>query len=405
MKRKLLRCMSVVATMLLACSCMSELALEGVPQSRVDGEEVEVTFSVSAQSANAAMRADQGAGGPGQWQEYIGRGKEIDMLIYAVYEYDEDENTEDEDKYVLLPQYGQELVGFNDTPGAIGEVAKHKGQTIINVGDKFKNGESEEITLRLMRNKKYHIAFWAQNSTTTAFNTEDLKKVQVDYDNAKNNDELRDAFCKVETFSVSANSSTRKVILTRPFAQINVGATGETFTQSQIVLKGVSKSINVVEDKISEPETEEVTFSKNGFTDFGKGGEGGTLKVDLNNDGKVNGDTNDDEKEIPEVYTYLSMCYALVPAETISAGNVPNYASSVLSSVTISLSGVGDTTSKEIKLTNIPVHRNWRTNILWVTPEPDEKDVAITVNLSPDYDGEYNGKEGEENNWTFIPEK
>lgn len=397
MKRKLLRCMTAVATMLFATSCTSELALEGVPQSGVDGEEVEVTFSISAQSANAVMRADADAKGPGQWQNYIGRGKNIDMLVYAVYEANEED-------YTLLEQYGQGYTGTGTKPDALGNT-EHKGQTIIDVGDTFKNGGSHEITLRLMRNKTYHIAFWAQNSTSEAYDIDDLQNVQVNYANAKNNDELRDAFCKVEIFSVTPNASNRKVILTRPLAQINVGAVDKdknlsiTYRQSKIVINGVSRSINVVADMISNPDNIPVTFAWADLSQF-TANDDGNLIVDLDN----NKDT------APEKYTYLSMCYALVPATTSipTAQNLPEYVSSVLNDVKIYLSDdittpVSDDGETKIEISSVPVHRNWRTNILWTEPESTfNANPTITVNLDPDYDGEYNGKEGENHTWTVI---
>ena len=94
MKRKLLfGCMTALAAMLVI-SCSSDLAIEGGSSYEANGEEVEVTFSVSAESAQATTRSDDNGGettdgtnpdnavgGPGRWQNYIGKGQEVDILI------------------------------------------------------------------------------------------------------------------------------------------------------------------------------------------------------------------------------------------------------------------------------------------------------------------------------------
>lgn len=469
MKRKLLRCMTAVATMLFATSCTSELALEGVPQSGVDGEEVEVTFSVSAQSANAAMRnatEDDNttkAGGPGQWQKYIGRGQNIDMLIYAVYD---NNNT-------LLKQYGASEIPIElEGCAALQDYSLEEGQTIIKVNNDFHNGIPETIRLRLMRNKTYHIAFWAQSSQTTAFDTKNLEKVQVKYENAANNDELRDAFCKVETFSVSANENSRTVVLTRPMAQINVGTTGadyewvkekkeKIYTQSKIKLDGVAQYFNVVADSVYE-NTQDLTTVIYEFSkipayiktdipdDLIKNAEEEEpeqaavestddkefLIVDLNNDGQIKKYTtvyptlDKDGVANTEIFEYLSMCYVLVPATKIVApkdgeddtqspkpsgsdtGANVTYNSSTLSSVEVSFAetdGNGNAINSRTPITinTIPVHRNWRTNILCGlykdTPKDEEDDPTsiyknpkCTVSIESLFDGEYNSTdEGE----------
>ena len=414
MKRKLLSGMMAGLAALLATSCSSELAFEGAPDNGLPGEEMEVTFSIEAQALTRAEGINEDGtdeaprfGGPGQWQNKIGKGLNIDMLIYAVYE------KLDDGTYNLLEQYGKGIDinsenGFDATnlPAALADGAG-EGQTILNVAKEFEHYKAKEITLRLMRGKEYYIAFWAQNSGTTAFNTADLTKVQVNYEGAKNNDELRDAFCKVESFSVTANAPTRTVILTRPMAQINVGTTGADYkhmilgqtvfnrqkvTQSKITLSGVAQYINVVTDEVDDSDLTNVEFAYDIIPAFmntglpntdedyygGKNPKEEFLKVDLNQDGKVYGykinypTLDKNNKYLTETFKYLSMCYALVPAAAQpkpEEEKMPEYASSVLQKVEVTFAetkngntpGDGYTT---ISLDNVPVHRNWRTNIL-----------------------------------------
>ena len=77
----------------------------------------------------------------------------------------------------------------------------------------------------LVKGQQYTAVFWAQNKDCKAYTvSEDMRSVTVDYSNALNNDESRDAFFKSVTFTVT-NSTNINVILKRPFAQLNVGIT------------------------------------------------------------------------------------------------------------------------------------------------------------------------------------
>lgn len=490
MKRKLLiRCMMAAAALLTASCTSDDLVLEGGSLNGVNDEEVEVTFSVSAESVQASTRADggetiDGIGGPGRWQNYIGKGKEIDLLIYAVYE--EVKDADGNVKYNLLEQYGQGYMKYaegtttpiTEFPANLGKIEDHKGQTIYNVGDVFKKDAkgSVELTLRMMRNRTYHIAFWAQNSQTDAYDTHDLQEVKVNYKTVneadeevdpKNNDELRDAFCKVEILSITENSGSRSVVLTRPFAQINVGTTGadykrviekgRTVTHSKIELKGVAQYFNVVEDNVIVDEDHHplttVTFDFNKIPAYiklesiptpapEKTYEDGYVKDDKLQKGeeflKINLDHNNADLKpykttyptieinnntrtfLTETFKYLSMCYILVPSDktvipdyTKKDGNTTTdpYTSSTLKSVTLEIAETqtnGEANKansrQSIKgLQNVPVHRNWRTNILCGLHDKNPGDLgqdddptsiwgatAISVTIDSYFNGEYN---------------
>ncbi|MCH5307499.1 MAG: hypothetical protein J1E37_05410 [Prevotella sp.] len=442
MKKRLFGCMMVLAT-LLTTSCSSDLALEAAPDNRFgggeEGEEVEVTFSVSSESIRSTKRA---AAGPGA-EQTISKGKEIDMLIYAVYD----------DMGNLLTQYGTNIPEiFNNSKALYDDsgnlLYKHEGQAIVHVGDIFPKGETYTLTLRMVRNKQYSIAFWAQSSKTDAYNTEDLKEVTVNYNNAKNNDELRDAFCKVESFSVSTEASTRTIILYRPFAQINVGTTGADYnhllngknvfdnkkiTKSKITLNGVATKLNVVTNTVLN-ETTTATFEFNDIPAYINGMPIPTdnagllqtedeefLKVDLDYDGDIKKyktdypTRNQDGTYLTETFKYLSMCYALVPASKVivedsdvkgdssddDATLDDAYTSSTLGKVEVSFAQEDGIASSTITLNQVPVHRNWRTNILgglYNTNDNDDpndptsvfKFTQIYVDRDPLFDGEYN---------------
>lgn len=431
MNAKFLGCLSAFSLWLFA-SCTSEDINNATgPQGTPDSDEVEVTFAVKATGLGLSRAADDNKGGAGQFQE-VGRGSKIDMLIYAVYDeiHDSDGNVMG---YSLLSQYAQGLVSGPNAATTLGPAATidaqnpHEGQTIINVGTTFANGGSETIKLRLMRNKVYHIAFWAQSSYTNAYNTNNLEKVEVNYEGL-NNDELRDAFSKVESFSVAPGKETRTVILTRPLAQINVGTSIYDFNNlvdtpdkedknapdpatsaytlgfSRIELHGVAKFFNVLADNIirsgengalAPSDTTSASFTLGIIPsywtktelpvdfDFKTTNESDEefLFIDFNNDGVI---TEQDDITVPpasindvEKFKYLSMCYVLVPDKK---NRVPLYDGTTddttddsviydgtLSSLQFYMAKRGDGSANDefvVHVPDVPVRRNMRTNLL-----------------------------------------
>lgn len=327
------------------------------------------TITLTTESVGAQSRATA--------ESQISDGTKVDMLLYAVY----DEN-------------GNLLQDFQNLED-IDDALKAKAGT----GQSVKDITNFPVTLsiNLDRKKSYKLAFWAQNKDCNAFTTGDLKNVSVDYTKIKNNDELSDAFCATLTIAKGAMSA--EVMLKRPFAQINVGTTGADFKNivngrntypttryaySQITITGVSNTIDVLNDKVGEA-TSTVTLAWNKMAawwnteiipsdvtefigdDDNKIGEE-FLLVDLDQDGKVHRyktyypTLKYDGSYLTETFKYLSMCYVLVPYTTDDTGNET---SAILDKVTIEMSANENgepSISKEVS--SVPVHRNWRTNIL-----------------------------------------
>ena len=192
----------------------------------------------------------------------IGGGSQIDVIKYAVYYYNTTEQRWEADASYGVANGEEQGVG-NVTPG--------HGQTVLGV-EKF----PVVINLALKKSETYKIAFWAQNSETEAFVTEDLMKVQMKYKlmddkgnpTSVNNDERRDAFCRVIDIAPNTNIKGQTVYLRRPLAQINVGTRGydyETITRnapkkylySKIRINRAARYLNVVEDKIYTTTTED----------------------------------------------------------------------------------------------------------------------------------------------------
>ena len=277
----------------------------------------------------------------------ISDGSGADKLVYAVY----DEN-------------GTALNVFE------GEAQKEEtGLTDLKSG--------HTVSINLAKGKTYQIAFWAQNAACTAYNTSDLKSVQVDYAEAVNNDEARDAFFKTVKVTVTGDA-TENVELKRPFAQLNVGVTAEDWKaavaskgqvlSSKAVIQNVANVINLLTGEATG--SEQVEYALNDIPTEKlsvKNGEGAAVE-----------------------YHYLSMSYILTGAEK-----------SVLESLAFTFKYADNTEYVFSQgLNNVPVQRNWRTNILG---DILSGNVKFNITIEPAYDGENNIEGGTQTTNEIVP--
>lgn len=260
-KRRFLGWMAAASLMLPFASCTDD-TFNSLGQDLSD--EVTVSFNLKPEAASAVTRA---IGSDAYNTSHIGDGGKADMLIYAVY----DEN-------------GNLLEGYsNGTDPELKDKFYHgDGQTIKYIGQgKF----PYNINITFKRGEKYTVAFWAQSSKTNAYDTSDLRKVEVKYSDVSddeqmaaleegdssvksglssstpNNDEMRDAFCRSITIVAGQDGSvTQNVYLYRPLSQINVGTSGYDYeivtrdanvkyTYSKIRINRVARYLDVVADK------------------------------------------------------------------------------------------------------------------------------------------------------------
>ena len=213
----------------------------------------------------------------------------------------------------------------------------------------FAAGMSENVSISLTKGKTYTIVFWAQNSLCKAYTlTAGDKGLNVDVDyKGVNNDETRDAFYASETFTVEENAAV-EVVLSRPFAQINLGVTEEDWnaavtsginiTQSKVVIKNVAKSINLLDGSVSGEENVEYELANIPTT--------GTRAA-----------SNVKDLEVDSVsYKWLSMSYILTGEKKTTLD------SDGLQFVLVADNG--ENIVLDEGLHNVPVQRNWRTNIV-----------------------------------------
>ena len=270
----------------------------------------------------------------------IGDGTSVDMLSYAVYDAQDN---------------------------LIGEL----GKTIDNVTF------PTQVEITLAKGQTYSIVFWAQSSQTDAYTITggDVRNVTISYtkDNA-NNDESRDAFFKTVQHTVTGDIAL-DVTLERPFAQINLGVTQEdwdaaetagiTVTESQVVISKAATKLDLFNGKVSDGE--EVTYTAEVIPSE-------ALLADFDKDG------------VKENYKYLSLSYILVCDEglTPDAENMFGAQSSLVNT-TFTL----NTNKKDVvvKVDNLPVRRNWRTNVVGKLLTGD---ITFNIDVDPIFDGEEN---------------
>jgi len=209
------------------------------------------------------------------------------------------------------------------------------------------------VTTRLVKGHTYSFVFWAQNSACTAYNTSDMSAIKVDYTSVNCNDETRDAFYKMDSFTVS-EAFEKEEVLTRPFAQINflasdaAGVVNVDQYQSQVTVTGVPTTLNTLDGTVTDP-TEVTTYA---YTTIPK-----------------------ETLEGYETYKYVAMNYVLAATnkemKTEVALTVKDEKGAEVNTVTVA---------------NCPVQRNYRTNIFGDLFTLQGK---FNIEINPIYQGEF----------------
>lgn len=209
---------------------------------------------------------------------------------------------------------------------------------------------STNVQLELANQSEYSLVFWAAAEDAPYTVDFEAKTMTVDYTAAKaiNNDEKRDAFYnKVDV--VVNGPSTQTVELTRPFAQLNIGAKdleqsktmGYEVKQTEVKVKNVYTTLNLFDGKVDGAITP--TF------DMANLPQGETFPV--------------------AGYDYVAMNYLLVSADK--------------EVVDVTLNYTNGAEERTFTVSSVPVQRNYRTNI-YGSLFTNEMDVEVEIN--PGYD-------------------
>ena len=331
--KKILLSAVAIASMLFAASCQRE-ALDPAQQ---EGDVVTATLNIEV----PAMPETKA----------IGDGQSALNLVFAVY----DEN-------------GVELTNLRqgDWYNQIGDVTDE----VV-----FQNLKTS-VTVNLVRGKVYTFVCWAQNKAAECYDFEDMKNIGISYAdyNASNND-LRDAFYAcVQTEKVTENFS-QDITLKRPFAQINVGTTD--FVAAQKAGLEIENLYSTVTVKNAATTLETFTGKATGAAEATFAYAAAPAEDLIINKSMV---VNDPQTEIANKYGWLAMNYILV------ADGTDTGASSALADVAFEIREGDDVVLTSYEVPNVPVQRNYRTNIVGglLTAQG-----TINIIIDPIFNGEY----------------
>ncbi|MEE0236006.1 MAG: DUF6562 domain-containing protein [Bacteroidales bacterium] len=207
------------------------------------------------------------------------------------------------------------------------------------------SGKTATIRLQLVKDLNYDVVFWAQAQQCSAFAFDwENAKMTVSYDGVAN-DDYRDAFYAVrQNLKVTDGLLQETVTLYRPFAQINFGAADyqsvvdyydqasvDAGMQSSLVSAEVPNTLDLLTESVG---------TETAAADF-------TLAT-IPNDPRL--------LEVNKVgYKYVSMNYVLAPKGTEPA---------LISSITANFKYTDGNIDRTVKVDNVPVLRNHRTNII-----------------------------------------
>ena len=238
------------------------------------------------------------------------------------------------------------------------------------------NEKKKSVSINLVKGKTYSFLFWAsvnKENSPYSFGV-DGKTITVDYNDAKANDESRDAFLGVVKNKAVEASFEENVTLKRPFAQINFltddiadagknGLTIDENTHSSITLSKVATTLNPFTNTVGGFTEAEVIFGEAAIPALSE-----TVTMGSAPDAKT--------------YNYLGTAYFLVPAE----GENPNAGKdqAMLNSATLKIK---DINGEGLKVENFPVQWNYRTNIYGSLLTATGN---FNVTIVPDYDGSHN---------------
>lgn len=319
----------------LAALAMTNTSCSDEMENTANSNEVAVTFNVQLENT-VGSRA-------------VGDGTTATELQYAVYKVDAEGNT-------------------------IGSVIEALSkETTVNAD------LTAEVSFTLVKGQTYNFLFWAQ-SPDNEFYTVDKASgvVTVTYGTAAN-DEKRDAFFKVRKDLKVTGPINETIVLKRPFAQVNVGTSIGSLKDAATADVNINKSLFIVEDAATTLDTYTGAASNKQMASF-------TL-ADI-----IESDATDETGDLKNVngtdYEYLAMNYILVADETDS-DETDEYGvgeNKQLINATFQIND-GEEIINTFEIPNVPVQRNWRTNIIGdITNET----VTFNIVIDPKFDNDHN---------------
>lgn len=189
------------------------------------------------------------------------------------------------------------------------------------------------INLLLLRQQTYDLVFWAHKDGNEIYNTEDLSNIRIDYTKYQNisleSTEDFEAFSLVRKEVTVDNPGEASIVLTHPFAQLNIAASEEELltegTTVNFTISKVYSAYNLLDATlVKEVGNQNFSFS--------------ISSTDVENKQKIEIEGTD--------YYYLASAYLFAPTEVALSGSVK-----------------GGDLEKELNFSQLPLTANTRTNI------------------------------------------
>ena len=214
---------------------------------------------------------------------------------------------------------------------------------------------------KLVKGEKYSFLFWAQSADATCFTLDAANgKVAINYATAMNNEKVDAFFAQELDMEAKVNPTTKTVVLKRPFAQINLGtndmdafaANAFAAATSTLTIKHIYNTLDLHDGSVAGVGA--VTIPAATIPAVGTKFKVGTA----------------------DEYNYLALNYVLVEADK------------ALVEVEYAIDNIaGIDAAKTVALQNIPVQRNYRTNLygsLFTTS------ATFNVEILPGFVDEFN---------------
>ena len=234
---------------------------------------------------------------------------------------------------------------------------------------------STTVTLQLVSNQSYDVVFFADTKAAETAGVYTYKPATADftvtYSDKMINNDAYDAFVKKE--AIVADGGEKKVLLYRPFAQVNIGSDDlGTDAVTTYGLGNFSSTLTIQPTNLlsgmnflsgtTTPQAAAVTFSLENFSNL----PGDKFPVD-------------GTPEKP--YKYIEMNYLLVPAAPETAAEDW----SNLLDVTYTINGKSNVVN-ELNLSSMPTRQNYQTNVYGSLLTTQQK---FDVSIVPAFDGNF----------------
>ena len=326
MKKTLFLAVAAVTALFSACS-NDELATNGA----TDGNMVNVTFNA-----------------------------DFDQTLVTRGVAGESDGTAATNLYVAVYNKDKQLIE------AISHIGTTNSQPIETV-----SGKAATVNFQLVKGQTYNFVFWAQNPNATAgavvFNPT-TGKVNVDYSKIAANDETLDAFTAHVNDLTVTGALSQNVTLKRPWAQVNYGsaqadwdaavAAGITVAKSKVTVNNVYTTLNALTGQVEgEATTDDVVLAAN------------TIPASATTQRTLTVSNT--------AYKYIGLNYLLVGNEGQQS----------LIKADLEIQKADGTVINTLAFSNVPVQRNYRTNIVGnlLTSQ-----VQFNITIDNNYDDDMN---------------